>query len=169
MGYRSLSIIRRFVPLYCSLSEIHWMKSTISLCVLHIFLALHCIYPAEDRAKFSTMCIKLDLSFRFHTIRKYYFSSSDKTRKRCVCVRCTCVCGAFNKGPSGKRCVCVRCTCVCGASNKGPSGKRCVCVVPPIKDPLERGVCVCVVPPIKDPLGRGEGTGTRVWYSINIY
>ncbi len=60
---------------------IHWTKSRISLCVTTYILALSCIYPAEDRAKFPTKSRKcvgnVDLSFRFPTIRKYYFSPSD--------------------------------------------------------------------------------------------
>ncbi len=36
----------------------HWMKSSISWCVTTYILALSCIYPAEDRAKFPTKCRK---------------------------------------------------------------------------------------------------------------
>ncbi len=36
----------------------HWTKSRISLCVTTYILALSCIYPAEDRAKFPTKCRK---------------------------------------------------------------------------------------------------------------
>ncbi len=34
----------------------HWTKRRISLCVTTYILALSCIFPAEDRAKFPTKC-----------------------------------------------------------------------------------------------------------------
>ncbi len=72
--------------------EVHWTKSRISLCVTTYILALSCIYPAEHRAKFPTKCsIKLDRSFRFPTIRKYYFSPSGFPLSEVILYRaCTC-------------------------------------------------------------------------------
>ena len=55
-------------------------KSQVSLGVTTYALALSCIYPAEDRAH--AICRKLDLSFRFPTVRKCDFFPVIRTYSR---------------------------------------------------------------------------------------
>ena len=69
----SLNLHRRFCK-PPSPRPAHWMKSRISLCVLHIFLPYHASILQRIEPNFLQSVGNVDLSFRFHTIRKYYFS-----------------------------------------------------------------------------------------------